>query len=131
MSGRLRDRDSAGHAVDVLTVVIDGVGDGARLRCDLLLPLARVTERAATDRAVRRAVAAADRRRREVARLADRPVEDVGAAEGPVGAVAELRTGLAGGHGERRAAVVGDRAGEADTSGVACGAEVACSAASG
>src|SRR5262245_26785637 len=115
MSGRLRDHDGAGDAGDRLAVVVDGVADGAGLRRDLLLALTGVAERAAADRAARRAVASADasgRRPPEVPGLADRAVEDVGAAEGAVVPVAELRARLAGGHGERRAAVVVDGAGE-------------------
>src|SRR5215813_3309989 len=130
MSGRLRDHDRAGHAVDVLAIVIDGVGDGARLRRDLLLPLAGVAQRATTDRAARRPVAPADHGVGEMPGPADRAIEDVGAAEGPVGPIAELGAGLAGGHGDWRSAVVGDRAGEPDLARVTGGAEVPRRAAS-
>src|SRR2546425_1268282 len=125
MSGRLHDGDGAGHARDGLAVVIDGVGDRARLGRDLLLALAGVAERTAADRAARRAVASAYHRVGEVPGLAHRAVEDVGAAESAVVPVAELGTRLARRDVERRSAVVGDRAGVADPGRVAGRAEVA------
>src|SRR5262245_50346241 len=106
MSGRLRDRDGAGHAVDGLAEMIDRVGDGAGLSRELVLALAGIAERAASGRAARRTIARADRLGGEVAGLAHRRIEDVGAAEGAVVAIAELRAGLAGGDGDRRPAVV-------------------------
>src|SRR5262249_57286827 len=96
---------------------------GARLRRDLLLPLARVAQRATTDRAARRPVAPADHGVGEMPGPADRAIEDVRAAEGPVGPIAELGAGLAGGHADWRSAVVGDRAGEPDLAGVTGGGE--------
>src|SRR5215831_8517775 len=61
-SRRLRDGDRARDAVDRLSEVIDRVDERARERGDLVLLLARVAERAAADRTVRGAVAAADHR---------------------------------------------------------------------
>src|SRR5262249_25032038 len=124
-SRRLRDGDRARDAVDRHSEVIDGVDERARERGDLVLLLARVAERAAADRAVRRPITAADHRSGERSRLADRSVVDVGAAERSVGTVAELRAGLARRDRERRAAVGADGAREADAGRVTGRADVA------
>src|SRR5262249_4605379 len=91
----LHDGDRARDAVYGLSEVIDGVDEGARERGDLVLLLADVAGGAAADRTVRRAVATANGLRGESSGLADGPVVDVGAPEGTVGTITELRACLA------------------------------------
>src|SRR5438132_1632160 len=103
--------------------MIDRVRHSARFGRDFGLRLADVVGRAAVRRSARGSVAHADGLRREMPDLANRRIGDVEAAERGVAAVAELRAGLAGRYGDRRAAVVLDRAGEADTARVTFEAE--------